>query len=141
MKRYIKKKRNSQDSRKGAAMVEFAICLPILVAVTLAFIDLTNLVYFRQTIKVASYDAAREAAEPSANTASVQAAVDRLLDLRGIENYAVNLPTNFESVQRGTLMTLSLSVPLSEMTSFSGMSLWEDSLENGITDDVSVVKE
>lgn len=122
-------------------MVEFAICLPVLVAVTLAFIDLTNLIYFRQTVKVASYDAARAAAEPSANTASVQSAVDRLLSIRGIENYSIDLPENFESIQRGTLMNLSVTVPLSEMTSFSGMSLWEDSLENGITVDVSVVKE
>ncbi|GAB5402696.1 MAG: pilus assembly protein [Aureliella sp.] len=122
-------------------MVEFAVCLPVLVAVTLAFIDLTNLIYFRQTIKVASYDAARAAAEPTATESSVQSAVDRLLDIRGIENYSIDLPEGFAETQRGELMTLSVTVPLSEMTSFSGMSLWEDSLENGITVDVSVVKE
>lgn len=122
-------------------MVEFAICLPVLVAVTLAFIDLTNLIYFRQTIKIASYDAARAASEPTATQSSVEAAVDRLLDIRGIENYSIDLPQDFETIQRGTLMTIGVTVPLSEMTSFSGVSLWDDSIENGINVNVSVVKE
>lgn len=136
----IKRKHNSKR-RKGAAIIEFAICLPVLVAVTLAFIDLTNLIYFRQTIKVASYDAARAAAEPTATSASVQSAAQRLLETRGIETYSVSLPEGFSTAQRGDVMTVSVTVPLSEMTSFSGMNMWEDSIENGVTVDVSVVKE
>lgn len=136
-----KKRKDNSERRKGAAIVEFAICLPVLVAVTLAFIDLTNLIYFRQTIKVASYDAARAAAEPTATSASVESAAQRLLEIRGIENYSISIPEGFATVERGDVMTLSVTVPLSEMTSFSGMNMWEDSIENGVTVDVSVVKE
>lgn len=121
--------------------MEFAICLPVLVAVTLAFIDLTNLIYFRQTIKIACYDAARAAAESTANSQSVQDTADRLLSMRGVDNYQLTLPNNFDAIQRGNIVKVGLTVPLSEMTSFAGMGLWDDSLSNGVTIETSIIKE
>ncbi|HBE69035.1 MAG TPA: hypothetical protein DDW52_12875 [Planctomycetaceae bacterium] len=140
-RRTKRRRHSSRDDRRGAAIVEFAICLPVLVAVTLAFIDLTNLIYFRQTIKIACYDAARAAAEASADAQSVQDTADRLLSMRGVENYELTLPDDFDTIPRGSIVNVELAVPLSEMTSFSGMDLWEDSLDNGVTIETSIIKE
>jgi Flp pilus assembly pilin Flp len=142
-KRNIRKRRlqRRDEDRRGAAMVEFAVCLPLLVFVTLAFIDLTNLIYFRQAIKISAYDAARKAAEPTATASDVQEAAQRMMSLRGIDNYQLNLPDNYATIDRGSRIDLEVVVPLSEMTSFSGMNLWQDSLSNGITVDISVIKE
>lgn len=127
--------------RAGVAAVEFAVCLPVLVLITLAFIDLTNLIYFRQTLKIAAYDAARTAAESGSTEAEVRAAAQRLLDMRGVENSTLTLPNNFNTITRGTMMDFDLSVPISELTYFTGMDFWNASLGNAITVEVSAVKE
>ncbi len=136
-----RKREKSRKERKGAAVVEFAICLPVLVAVTFSFIDLTNLIYFRQTIKIAAYDAARKAAEPTASTSDVQVAAARMLQARGIDTHTLTIPQNYSDIARGETIDISLNVPLAEMTSFTGMNLWGNSIGNGISIDLSVVKE
>ena len=136
----LKRRRDDRD-RKGAAVVEFAFCLPLLVTVTLSFIDLTNLIYFRQTIKIAAYDAARTASEPAATSADVEEAAGRMLSMRGIENYTLEIPSDYGTTPRGDVVNISLTVPLSEMTSFTGAGLWAESLTDGIEVEVFVVKE
>lgn len=135
------KKRKDAQHRKGAAVVEFAFCLPLLVTITLSFIDLTNLIYFRQTIKIAAYDAARTASEPTSSAADVATTADRMLSMRGVENYSLDLPGDYAAINRGETVAIGLTVPLSEMTSFTGMGLWADSLTDGIEIKVYVVKE
>ncbi|MCA9131098.1 MAG: pilus assembly protein [Planctomycetales bacterium] len=127
--------------RKGVAVVEFAVCLPILVLITLGFIDLTNLIYFRQTIKIAAYDAARAAAEPASSSAEVQAAASRLMTMRGIDNWTLTIPDNFSSISRGGRVDLTLAVPFAEMTCFSGLDLWTAQLGKSVTVNISCVKE
>ena len=137
--RSIRRNRRRRHDRRGAVTVEMAVCLPVLVIVTLGFIDLTNFIYFRQAVKVAAYDAARTAIEPTASTTEVQAAAQRLLDARQIDNWTLTLPNNFSSISRGELVQLSLTVPISEMSNFSGMEFWQGT--NSIVVDIAAVKE
>lgn len=136
-----RRRRSSQNRRKGAAVVEFAVCLPVLVLITLAFIDLTNYIYFRQSLKIAAYDAARVAARPESTSTDVQNAAERLMDMRGIDNWTLTLPNNYSTVERGTLMTFTLSAPLSEMTHFTGMDFWQSSIGSTVTVNLAAVKE
>lgn len=139
MRRKTKLSRGSD--RTGAAVVEFAVCLPVLVLVTLAFIDLTNLIYFRQTIKIAAYDAARTAAEPTATESEVQTAAGRLMTARQIDNWTLTLPNDFGSKVRGERIDLTLSVPISEMTYFTGMDFWGASLGSAIEVEIASTRE
>jgi Flp pilus assembly protein TadG len=119
-------------------VVEFAVCTPVLVLITLAFIDLTNFIYFRQAIKLAVYDAARMAAEPSAQVSDVQDSAARLLQTRGIENWSLDIPSQFDSFDRGDMMTLELTVPVTEVTHFSNLGIFQD---GNVSVSLSVVKE
>lgn len=125
--------------RRGAGVVELAICLPLLVLVTVGFVDLTNFIFFRQAVKVAAYDAARTAIRPESDPADVQAACARLLAARRIDNWTLTLPADYDTISRGDLVQLSLTVPINEMTQFSGMDYWAPAADVSV--DITAVKE
>ena len=128
-----------RHGRRGAAVVELAICLPLLVLVTVGFVDLTNFIFFRQAVKVAAYDAARTAVRPQSGPDDVQAACGRLLTARGIDNWTLTLPPNYAGIDRGDLVQLNLTVPINEMTQFSGMDYWAPAADVSV--DITAVKE
>lgn len=132
------RRRQNADKRKGAAMVELAVCLPVFTVLTFGFIDLTNYIYFRQTLKIAAYDGARAAIEPGANQADVELAVSRLMNARGVNNWDLTPPADLENIERGDFVEVALSAPISEVTHFSSLNLFQN---GNITVEVAAVKE
>lgn len=59
--------------RRGAAVVEMAILLPVLLTVTFGSLEVCNQLFLRQTASVAAYEAARLAARRTVSTSQVQA--------------------------------------------------------------------
>ena len=125
--------------RRGAAVIELAACLPVLMIVTLAFIDLTNLTYFRQTLKIAAYDAARTAARPGATTTEINAAAQRLLDDRNVVGWELSIPDDYADIDRGEQIDLSLSAPLTEVAFFTRMKFWDTT--DDLVVNLAIVKE
>ena len=136
-----KRIRYGNQDRRGIAAVELAFCVPVLVIVTLGYIDLTNLIYFRQNIRVACYDAAKTAASPTSTESDVQAAAASMMDLRGIEGWTLELPEDFSSIGRGTVFEISLTVPITEISHFSGLGIWSAGPDSNFTVVLSVMKE
>lgn len=128
-----------RGERRGAAVIELAACLPVLMVITLAFIDLTNLTYFRQTLKIAAYDAARTAAQPGATEEEITAAAQRLLDDRNIVGWEVDIPDDYSEISRGEQIDLSISAPLTEVAFFTRMKFWETT--DDLVVNLAIVKE
>ncbi len=120
--------------RRGAATVEFAICLPALIALTIGTIDICSMMFLKESIKLAAYEGARRGVGRGRTNADVIARVTEFLDERNIE-YDGN-PCTFSSpdfADAATLenVTTTVTVPcdgnlLIPSVLFAGISLSAD---------------
>ncbi len=121
-------------SRRGAATVEFAVCLPALIALTIGTIDLCSMLFLKESITLAAYEGARRGVGRGRTNADVIARVQQFLDERNIQ-YSGN-PCTFSSpdfADADTLenVTTTVTVPcdgnlLIPSVLFSGTSLSAD---------------
>ncbi|MEM0925423.1 MAG: TadE/TadG family type IV pilus assembly protein [Planctomycetota bacterium] len=81
--------------RRGAATVEFAICLPALIALTIGTIDLCSMLFLKESITLAAYEGARRGVGRDRTNDDVIARVQEFLDERNIQ-YSGN-PCSFSS--------------------------------------------
>ncbi|MCO8122779.1 pilus assembly protein [Stieleria sp. TO1_6] len=125
------RRRNRSSQRKGVATVEFAICLPALIALTIGTIDLCSMLFLKESIALAAYEGARRGVGRDQTNADVVARVQEFLDDRNIR-YTGN-PCAFGSpdfVTADTLenVTTTVTVPcdgnlLIPSAMFSGINL------------------
>ena len=52
------KKQKARTKREGAAVVEFAVCLPLIVLIVLGTIEAGSLLFLKQTLVQAAYEGA-----------------------------------------------------------------------------------
>jgi Flp pilus assembly protein TadG len=95
--------------RAGAAIVELAICLPVLVMVSLAAVEACGLIYLKQSLKIAAYEGARVGVVPGAKAADVQSQCNLILDARKVRQYAVEF-TPSQSTQPADTGALRVTV-------------------------------
>jgi Flp pilus assembly protein TadG len=100
--RRLSKRRPSQ--RRGVATVEFAVCLPALIALTIGTIDICSMMFLKESIKLAAYEGARRGVGRGRTNADVTARVQEFLDERNIQ-YAGN-PCTFGAPDFATAETL-----------------------------------
>ena len=120
--------------RRGAAVVEFAIVLPALIALTIGTIDICSMLFLTESVKLAAYEGARRGVGRDRTNADVIARVQEFLDERGII-YTGN-PCTFSSPDFGTAdtlenVTVTVTVPcdgnlLIPSVMFAGMNLSAD---------------
>lgn len=93
--------------RRGAAMVEFAIGLPILLVILFGTIETTNMMFVKQSLKIAAYEGIRVAIVRGAADENVQAAVDDILRTRQTDDYSVSIePPDFTAAEIGSPITV-----------------------------------
>lgn len=105
--------------RTAAAVVEFAITLPVVTILVFGSIEIANGIFLKQAVSEAAYEGARAAARPSGTQASAQARIREVLASRGINNETITITPNPNSAARGTKLTLTVSIPPSEISSVS----------------------
>jgi Flp pilus assembly protein TadG len=130
--RRLSKRRRSQ--RRGAATVEFAICLPALIALTIGTIDLCSMMFLKESIKLAAYEGARRGVARGQTNADVVARVQEFLEERNIQ-YSGNpcsfSSPGFEAAETLENVTTTVTVPcdgnlLIPSTLFAGVNLQAD---------------
>ncbi len=100
--------------RRGAATVELAICLPLFLVVVAGTVQTCTLIHLRDSLCVASYEAARLMVKGEANRPSAVDRAERILAARGIINPRVDIrPADVSSIDRGDAVTVVVSVPAS----------------------------
>ncbi len=103
---------NTLDTRRGAAIVEMALTLPLLILISLATLDTCKVMFVRQSAKIAAYECARVAIIPGVTLPVVQSQCQAFLAPRGISQYQVTLSEPvLTNLKKGQLLTVSVSVP------------------------------
>lgn len=99
--------------RRGAAVTELAICLPILVIFVFGTIEICNYIYKKQSISIAAYEGARIALVSGSTEEKVRLQCELLLADRRINDAVIQIsPADFETAPTGTFIAVEVSAPL-----------------------------
>ena len=111
-------------SRRGAAMVEFAIVLPMLLLMILGIIEMGRVMMLNQITTNACREASRRAIIPGMTSIHVRGVVNQYLDAGGISDAGrvVTLldkdgnETTVEAIQSHGTVTVEVQIPYAENT-------------------------
>lgn len=96
--------------RRGVAAIETAVTLPALVFLTFGSLELSNLIYLRQSMTTASYEGVRAVTKPGGSQTLATTRIQEVLNARGITSYSVQFtPTVTTATARGTMVSVSVS--------------------------------
>lgn len=98
--------------RRGAALTEFAVILPVLVLMFFGTVEACSMINLEQSLKVAAYEATRIALVPGTTAGNVTAAATQVLEDRNIAGGAVTIsPSDFNSAATGTYVSVTVTAP------------------------------
>src|SRR5687768_8197691 len=96
--------------RRGAALVEFAFVLPLIILFFTASIELFRMNQVRHAAESAAYEACRHVIVPGATQAEATAKANHLLGIVGVRNATVSIsPTNI--TESTATVTVNVTVP------------------------------
>jgi Flp pilus assembly protein TadG len=102
-------------SRRGAALVEFVVCLPVIATIVLASLESCSMVFLQQSLETAAYETARTASAPNSITADALARGDQLLLDRNVQGGSVQLqPAVLEQAAKGERVTVTVTAPIDQ---------------------------
>ena len=107
----LRTRSKARADRGGASLVEFSIVAPVIFLFFLGGLELTSLNFARQTVGIASYEAARKMIIPGGTVAQAQAEGLRQLSLVGIGTGATVTVTDTP-----TTVSVTVRVPASTVS-------------------------
>ena len=105
----------------GAALIEFAVCLPVLMILILGSMEATSAIFVRQALTTSAYEGIREAIRINGTTASATARAQGVLTARQIRNSTILFtPANVAAAPKGSSVVLEVSAPYRANSPFFG---------------------
>lgn len=102
-------------------MVEFAVCLPLLMLIILGSIEATHGIFLKQALNAAAYEGIREAVYSTATTQDARRHTEDVLNARQIRNFSITFsPSDVATATRGTPISIEVSAPMSANSPFIG---------------------
>jgi Flp pilus assembly protein TadG len=107
----IIRRRRTADHR-GAAAVELAICLPLLVLLVMASIEACTMIFLDHSLTIASYEGVRAGINYDGTNADVLARCNSIINSRKIEGAQVSInPPDVSKVDRGESIAVTVTAP------------------------------
>jgi Flp pilus assembly protein TadG len=107
----LNKNRSPRQSRSGAAVVEFAVCLPVIMLIVLGSIEGASMLFLKQTLVQASYEGAKIAISDS-DQADVVDAIEAVAAGRRINGLAIEFtPSSIANAAPGETITVTVTAP------------------------------
>ena len=99
--------------RRGLALVETALVLPLLILLTFGVIEYGGLFWRYQQVQDVARQAARQAALVDSSQGKINATVSTLMTNNGLQSsgYTVTYSPDPGAAQTGTLVSVTISVP------------------------------
>jgi Flp pilus assembly protein TadG len=99
------------SSRKGAAIVEFAVTLPIILLIVFATIEICCCFSLQQSLKVAAYQGCRVGLSSDSTQELVERQTKFVLEARAIKNFSISISDNPTSLAPGAFLTVRVNAP------------------------------
>lgn len=107
--------------RRGAAAVEFAVCLPVLILLIFGAVEACNFIFLKQSLNVAAYEGCREAIRTTSSTADAEHRALAILDARHVHNAQVRIVSGDPAATpRGERVIIEVSAPTSVNSPLAG---------------------
>jgi hypothetical protein len=104
--------RNHSQSRGGAALVEFAIVLPIILLIFAGMIEISRILLLQHSADTSAYEGARCAMVPGATSSEASQAAQSLLQAAGLKSSVITVSPTL--IQEDTsLITVRVEIPIS----------------------------
>ncbi|MBW3543454.1 MAG: pilus assembly protein, partial [Planctomycetes bacterium] len=101
--------------RRGAALVELSVCLPVIVLLVFACIEATNSIFLKQALAASAYEGVRVAIRNGGTQAAAEARCEEVLEARRVRGATVEFtPSPTEVQPRGTDLTCTITAPCGE---------------------------
>ncbi|WP_145073902.1 TadE/TadG family type IV pilus assembly protein [Aureliella helgolandensis] len=134
MRRGVGSSTASNPSRRGVAVVETALMLPVIVLLVFTSLEIADGIFLKQAVTIAAYEGARAATRPGGTNATASARIAEVLAAREVADYTVvYTPEITPTTPRGTEVTVTVRAP-SAAYSMNPMRLLENRvLEKQVT--------
>ena len=105
--------RNKNGSRRsGAAVVEFAVCLPVILLIVLGSIEAASMLFLRQALVQSAYEGVKVAVRNNGDNALATQAVENVAAGRRLENMSITFsPENVATAAQGEIIRVTVSAP------------------------------
>lgn len=98
--------------RRGAAVVEFAVCLPVIIIIVFGAIEAASLLFLRQALIQSAYEGVKVAIKANAESSDVLAAAESVAAGRNLSDMTVTLePSDVSTATPGDLIRVTISAP------------------------------
>jgi Flp pilus assembly protein TadG len=101
------------NARSGTAVVELAICLPIIFVIVFASIEACNMIALKQIISESAYDGALNALRPDSEEAEIIASINAVLAARNVTPSNVLVEgeggSGYDSIGHGDTVTVTVA--------------------------------
>ncbi len=114
---------------RGAACVELAVCLPLILLLVFASLEGANMLFLRQAVVQSAYETAKSAAKRNGIESKAVALGQQVLASRGVVAPTITFsPANPESLPAGTPFTVAVAVPgdsrsITNLGPFNGLTI------------------
>ena len=106
-------RRRQLKDRRGVEIVELAFALPVMTVIIFGTLELSEVLYLKQSLALASYEAGRLAARPGADAATVEARFQSIMSARRVDNAIFSVtPADLASATVGDTIRIDASAPL-----------------------------
>lgn len=106
-------KAQRRTSRRGAALVEFAVVLPVIMLFLTAMVEISRILMLQHTADTAAYEAARCAMVPGATATEAEWEAFALIEAAGLRNTTVTISPS-EITEDTAFITVRVQVPANE---------------------------
>lgn len=114
--------RRKRAQRRGTAVVEFALIVPVMLTLTFGLIEISRISMIKESITQASREGARVGVRPSATFIDVQTRVNEELAIMGLDSATVLVtPTYLEQALPGEDVSVSVTVPIASVSWVPGI--------------------
>ena len=103
-----------RGKRFGAAAVEFAVCLPLIILIVAGSIEGASLLFLRQALIQSSYEGAKLAIKQDSVSSEVNSVALAVTDGRRLKGVTVEtIPSDIQSVPQGEFIRVRVTAPTS----------------------------
>ena len=105
-------KRRKPTGRRGAAVVEFAVCLPVIILIVLGSIEAASMLFLRQALIQSAYEGAKVAIRADGNNSDATTAIENVAAGRRLNGVQIDFsPKNVSKAKQGEFISITISAP------------------------------
>ena len=106
---------------RGAAIIELAVCIPLLVMITLGTIEACAMIYLKQTLSLAAFEGCRVGLLPGSQVTNVESQAQLILNDHFVQQTNITmLPADPTTLQPGEFFRVTVAAECSPNSLIGG---------------------